>query len=118
MIIMKMNKKIVSVVIFSSLFCLTNFALAQIQIPSPLGGIGSFGALLAQIAIKVGEFIAILGTIMIIVAGILYLTSAGSPERTNVAKKALTYAIVGIAIGLAASAIVSIICGIIGATCA
>ena len=57
--------------------------------------------------------IASLGTIMIIVAGIFYLTSAGSPERIGVAKKALIYAIAGIAIGVAATAIANIIVDIL-----
>jgi NAD/NADP transhydrogenase beta subunit len=53
---------------------------------------------------------------MIIVAGIFYLTSAGNPQRIETAKKALIYAIAGIAIGLAATAIVNIIKNVIGAT--
>lgn len=109
---MLMNKKIVSVIIFSSLFCLVNFAMAT-TIPNPLGDTSSFPLLLGRIAIGVGNLIASLGVIMIIVAGILYLTSAGSPERTNTAKKALIYAIVGIAIGISANVIVSIIFGVL-----
>jgi len=107
-----MNKKIIYLAIFVSIFCSASFALAQIT--NPLG-VNDFPALLGKIAIEVGNLIAILGTIMIIVAGILYLTSAGSPERMGTAKKALIYAIAGIAIGLAASTIVSIILNIIGA---
>jgi hypothetical protein len=110
---MKMNKKIASVIIFLSLFCLVSFSSAQVTIPNPLGETNSFPALLEKIAIGVGTFISSLGTIMIIVAGILYLTSAGSPERINTAKKALIYAIVGIAIGISAYAIVAIIKGIL-----
>ena len=109
-----MKKVYIFSIIFVSLFCLSSFALADITIPNPLS-VGSFGELLTQIAGAVGIFIASLGTIMIIVAGILYLTSAGSPERMGTAKKALTYAIIGIVIGLAATTIVAIIKGIIGA---
>ena len=108
------NKKITSAIIFISLFCLASFSSAQIQ--NPLAAY-SFGELLAQIALKVGELVAMLGGIMVIIAGILYLTSAGSPERINTAKKALTYAIIGIAIGLAASMIVSTVCYVVGTTC-
>ena len=67
------------------------------------------------IASAIGPLIASLGSVMIIVAGILYLTSAGSPEKVGTAKKALVYAIAGIAIGLAASSIVQIVKGIVGA---
>jgi len=51
---------------------------------------------------------------MIIVAGIFYATSAGNPEGVNKAKAALTYAVIGIVIGLAASGIVVIIKTILG----
>lgn len=107
-----MNKRITGLVIFISLFCLASSTLAQIT--NPIGA-SDFGTLLTQIATAVGTLIATLGTAMIVVAGILYLTSAGSPERIGTAKKALIYAIAGIAIGLAANAIVSIVKDIMGA---
>jgi len=84
-----------------------------VNIPNPLGS-NSFEELLTTIAAKVGELIAYLGVIMIIVAGILYLTSGGSTERMSKAKTALIYAIAGIAIGLAAQAIVAIIKNVLG----
>ena len=61
-------------------------------------------------------FVAALGTIMIIVAGILYLLSAGSQERMTKSKAALFYAIVGIAIGISATSIVEIIKSILNAS--
>jgi len=111
-----MNKKITSIIIFISLLCLSSSALA-VQIENPLapGGVNCFSQLLTKIASGVGELVASLGVIMIIVAGILYLTSAGSPEKIGVAKKALIYAIAGIAIGLAATVIVQIIKDVMGA---
>lgn len=110
-----MNKVIKHVIVFVGLFCIASSALA-VTIPDYLGygnDPNGFALLLGKIANGVGVLIASLGTIMIIVAGILYLTSAGSPERTGVAKKALIYAIVGIAIGISAQAIVAIVLGII-----
>jgi len=111
-----MKKVYISSLVFISLFCLAGFALA-IQIPNPLGSTSDFGALLCKIAKAVGGLVATLGTIMLIVAGILYLTSAGSPEKITTAKKALVYAIVGIVIGTIAGALPGIICDILGATC-
>ena len=110
-----MKKAITSVVLIISLFASAGLTSAQVQIPNPLGGVNSFRDLLLKIAGGVGALIASLGTIMIIVAGILYLTSAGSPERMGKAKTALIYAIAGIAIGLAATAIVEVIKSVIGA---
>jgi NAD/NADP transhydrogenase beta subunit len=52
---------------------------------------------------------------MIIVAGILYLISAGNPGRIETAKKALIYAIAGIVISMLATAAVSLIKSALGA---
>lgn len=111
-----MNKKAVSIIIFISLFCLTSFVLAQTTLPNPLGATDTIPKLLKLIITAIGTLVASLGTIMLIVAGILYLTSAGNPEKINTAKKALIYAIVGIAIGVAAGVIATVICNIIGVT--
>ena len=111
-----MNKKIVSIIVFYGLFGCTLLVSAQVgggSITNPLS-YGSFGALITNIADQLGILIASLGGIMIIVSGILYLTSAGSPERVGVAKKALIYAIAGIAIGVAASILVTVIKNILG----
>ena len=51
-------------------------------------------------AVAVGTPIVIIGWI---IAGILYLTSAGSPERTGVAKKAIVAAVIGTALVLIAA---------------
>jgi len=114
-----MNKVFAHIIVFAVLLCLVLPALSSgdIEIPNPLkpGGVTNFQQLLTKIAQGVAALIITLGTIMLIVAGILYLTSAGSPERMGTAKKALGYAVIGIAIGLAAETIVAIIKGIIGA---
>lgn len=109
-----MNKKIILLYIFIGLFGLASFALAQVTIKNPLSA-ENFGQLLLQIAGAVGLLVGTLGTIMIIVAGIFYLTSAGSPERMKTAKTALVYAIAGIAIGIAATTIVEVIKSVLGA---
>lgn len=114
-----MNKKIISLAILTGLFCCASLAVAVTgcptgQICNPLSK-DTFEGLLEDIAANIGIFIAALGTIMIVVSGILYLLSAGSPEKIGTAKKALIYAIMGIAIGLSAQAIVLIVKKIIGA---
>lgn len=105
------KKKIISSVIFISFLCVGTFAYAQIT--PPPGVPETIPALLVKITEAVGGIIAAIGVIMIIVAGIFYLTSAGNPERIGVAKKALIYAIVGIVLGLAAGAIAGAIEGVI-----
>jgi len=110
-----MNKKIICSVIIISLFCLTQIAFGQsVTLTNPLGETNTFAKLLDNIITGVAGVVASLATIMIIIAGILYLTSAGSPERINTAKKALIYAIVGIVIALSAGAIAIVIKTAIG----
>jgi hypothetical protein len=83
-------------------------AQGSVTIPNPISA-GNFQELLLKIAGGVGMFIGVLGTIMVLVSAILFVTSAGSPERMGTAKKALLYAIIGIIIGGSATVIVEII---------
>ena len=118
-----MNKKLISITTFYGLFCSVSLALADVSITDPLGiclGGGScpsgWSVLLTRIAGGVGMLIASLGTIMIIWAGILYLTSAGSPEKMGKAKTAFIYAIIGIVVGILATTIANVIVGILQGT--
>jgi len=114
-----MKKVYIFSIFFLSLFCLTSFAFAQVTqvtIDNPLGTTTFNGLLTDKIIPGVVGIIAALSTIMITIAGILYLTSAGSPERINTAKKALTYAIIGLVIAIAAGSIAAIIKNVLGVT--
>jgi len=88
--------------------------MAQVTVKNPIG-YNTFPELFKAIANGVIALIGGLATIMLIYTGILFLFSAGSPEKINKAKVALTYAIIGIAVAAAATAIVAWIQGIIGA---
>ena len=100
-------KKIVAHVIASSIILGFSFPVLAIEIPNY--GPKDLCALLTGISSAVAGVVGTVGVIMIIVAGIFYLTSAGNPERIGVAKKTLIYAIVGIAIALSAGAIIAIV---------
>jgi len=67
-----------------------------------LGIINKITNLLKIIAIPVA-------TIMIIISGIQYLTSAGNEERATGARKTLLYTVIGLAVVLAVDFIVGII---------
>lgn len=54
------------------------------------------------------------GTIMIIIGGIQYMTSAGNEEKAKKAKQVIIYAIIGVAIVLSADFIIGIVKEIIG----
>jgi len=112
-----MNKKFVSIIIFVSLFCSTGFALADsVTLNNPLTGVNNFTDLLNNILKGVAGLVASLSIIMLIIAGILYLTSAGSPEKMGTAKKALIAAIIGIVIAVAASSIAALITAVLTGT--
>jgi hypothetical protein len=108
-----MSKKITYFLVTAGLLLLATPVLA-VQIPNFLN-VSDFCGLLTNIFQGVLGIIGSLGTLMILVSGILYLTSAGNPEKVGTAKKALFYAIAGLAVGLAGTAIVATIKSIIGA---
>jgi hypothetical protein len=107
-----MNKKTVYSAVILLFLCSASSVMA-VAIENPINA-GSFGALFSSIAIAVGDLIAGLGAVMMIVAGILFVTSAGSAERIGSAKKALIYAIIGIALGIGASSIVGEVTKVMG----
>ena len=88
---------------FAGLFC---FAYLALGAGIPNTGPASFKALFEGIAKAVGGIIAALGTVMFIISGAIYVTSGGNPQRMDLAKKTLIYAIIGMVVGLAATAIV------------
>lgn len=98
---------IFSAIIISFLLFLA-ISVSAVKIDNPLK-VDNFTDLLLKIAGAVGALVGALGTIMLIVAGILFLLSAGRPEKILQAKAAVGYAIMGIAIGLTATAIVQTI---------
>lgn len=106
-----MNEKIAGTLIFYSLFCFAGFALAGITAP---GVPQDFTTLLDNIITGVGTIMASLGGLMVVIAGFLFMTSAGNPGRLATAKTALFYAIIGIVIGGLASAIAAVIKTTIG----
>ncbi len=92
---------------------------------SSAGGGGSFenpiafptvDAVLGHVLSTVQGIVAVLATLMIVVAGILYMTSAGDQGRVETAKKAVTAAVIGLALALAAPAFLNEIYKALGAT--
>lgn len=110
-----MNKFFKALLVLVASFCLAVPAMVPaVSIDNPLSS-NSIEALLTRIFNTVAGIVGTLGIIMLIVAGVLFVTSAGSPEKVNSAKKALFYAVVGIAVSLAATAIANTVKYIIGA---
>lgn len=55
--------------------------------------------------------IGIVAVIIIIIAGVQYITSEGEPEKTKRAQATITYTIIGLIIATAAAAIISFVTG-------
>ena len=104
---MNVKNNIISSLFLSSLF-FPVLIFAQVTVPNPLS-VNSFGDLLFKIAGGISTIIGSIAVIMIIYAGILYLISAGDPGRMGKAKTTFLYAVIGIIIAGAATAIVTII---------
>jgi hypothetical protein len=103
-----MNKRIISLVTCSLLLFI---ALPIFAVQLPNYGASDFSSLIGTVATEVGTVIAGIATIMFIISGILFVASTTNPELRNTAKKALTYAVIGIVVGLSANAIVNFIKG-------
>ena len=111
---MIIKRAFLCLVIFISLFVMAGEGIAVV-IGNPLVGVNNICQLLTNIINAVAGLFGAISVIMIIVAGLMYLLSAGSPERINKAKTALVYAIVGLAIAISAGAIVATIKSVINA---
>jgi len=109
-----MKKTLPIITIFSIILVVVPLIVfADTTIEDPLGNKGveeiidKIVMLLQAVAISVG-------TIMIIISGIQYLTSAGDEAKTTKAKKTILWTIVGVAIVIAAGFIVKFIKEILG----
>ena len=112
-----MNKKIIGAIAFSIFLAIASPIVNAVKIENPLeaGGVNDLPTLFTRIAKGVGDLMVAMGGVMIVIAGFLFMTSAGSPEKINKAKTALTYAIIGMIIGLVAKGIANTVRSIVGA---
>jgi len=104
-----MKKFLLFFIIFIVLLSFLNLADA-VAIENPLKH-ESFKALIEGITKAIAGLVGGIATIMFIIAGIYFLTSAGDPGRLDTAKSCLKYAIIGTVIALSATAIVAEIQG-------
>ncbi len=70
-------------------------------------GYGNVNDFLGAVLVGVQNIVAALAVLMIVVGGILYITSGGDSGRVELAKKAVTAALIGLALALAAPAFLS-----------
>lgn len=76
----------------------------DLKLPKP----GTSSAQIQAVLSLVFKIAGAVAVIVIIVAGISYIVSAGDPQRTAKAKDAILYAIIGLFVAILASAIVQL----------
>ena len=67
--------------------------------------------IVSSIIIWAYVIIGIVAVIVLIIAGVQYITSEGEPEKTKRAQATITYTIIGLIIATAAAAIISFVTG-------
>jgi hypothetical protein len=109
----KTQKSILSLVILGAVILLPAVALGQINYDVPTGGISDVPTLIGKILTPVWQVFIGLAVIMFLVAGILFMTAQGAPEKVATARSSALWAIVGMVIGVIAFSITTIISTVI-----
>lgn len=102
---------------FTAAFFALAFAnyVSAADLPNPLGTNATFGTIITSI-INWANAIAIpLTALMVVIAGYLYLTGGGSPERITRAHRALVWAMIGLVVIILSSSVVAILRNVFGA---
>lgn len=109
-------------------FCFLVFGIGDVSAtltPDPSGGgsatfhnplrFSSVEGFLGNVLTTIQSIVAILAVLMIVIGGILYITSAGDQGRIQIAKTTVTAAIIGLAIAIAAPTFLREIYAVLGA---
>jgi glucan phosphoethanolaminetransferase (alkaline phosphatase superfamily) len=102
-----LSKKIILMGIFTTLFVLPFIVNAQPTTVTitPIVSATTIPEFLENTKNFLWLLVAPLSTIMMIWAGILFLTSEGNPEKVRKAKTLVTYVVVGVAVALVATGV-------------
>lgn len=76
-----------------------------IAIDNPLGEKATFSTIIENITKFANSLLAPLSTLMVLIAGFLYLTAGGNPEKVKLAHKTLIWALVGIGLVILANSV-------------
>lgn len=103
-------------------FILSAILLSVILVPvvalgavnQPTGSIKDFDTLLTKIQTAVWSLFAIIVFVCFAIAGILFLTSGGAPDKIATARSMAIYGVIGIIVGILAYSILAIVSNLIG----
>ncbi|PID52057.1 MAG: hypothetical protein CR972_04095 [Candidatus Moraniibacteriota bacterium] len=112
------NSKIFFISLFLTIVTFPSIALAQLTKPTQSHGLvhnHSFLGVLEGVLYWILRITASLSILMIVIAGVIYVTSGGDQGRVDTAKKMLTFAIVGLIVALLGFVITSAVSNALGA---
>ena len=90
------------------------FADAQVvNFPNPLGA-GTFAELIDNIIDFIFTIAVIVAPILLVVAGVIFMTAAGDPTKVSTAKRMMMWTIVGFGVILISKGLVAVLQGILG----
>jgi len=92
-----------------------NFEGPPIQPTETITSIGGLFNTLVNITNWLLVFALVIGVIMIIVGGVMYITAGGSTDKAKTASKLIAYAAIGIAVVALAWGIVKVVASLVGA---
>ena len=109
-------KKIKLTLASLGVFLLPVLALAQMQ-PNAPGGpgvtVGSLQQILNAVTNAVGLVFGAIAVIAFVIAGVLFLTSQGDPDKIGKARQAFLWGVAGVVVGIIAFSIIAIVASII-----
>jgi Type IV secretion system pilin len=110
-----MNKKTLSSIVIGVLAS-PIIAFAQMQGTAP-GGYGSAPTSLTDLVGNIEKLMGLvfggIAVVMFVIAGILFLTAQGDPEKVQSARSAFIWGVAGVIVGLIAFSIVAIVSSVI-----
>ena len=108
---MDVNKKIITL-FYILVFLVCPFYIASAQL-HPYGPAISYVGILDGILSAVWIIFTAVVVISFVVAGILFLTAGGAPDKIKTAKAAFIWGVAGVVVGIIAYSIIGIVGGIL-----
>jgi hypothetical protein len=108
-------KKIALSLITIGAIALPIIALAQIGGTPPTNFVTDLTTLGNRIVAQVWIVFTIIAVICFVVAGVLFLTAAGNPEKVQQARTAFLWGVAGVVVGIVAYTIIAIVRTAVGA---
>ena len=105
-----MKKIIISLILLSALVLPVMVMAQPVTVPIfPTGGPTTITQVYGAMAKFLWVFFAIIALLAFIIAGVLFLTAGGDPEKIKTARTAFVWGVVGVIVGIIAFSVVPIV---------